>query len=77
MTLIKGSLDGAQECELAIEVDDPSGDPNARVVMLVWLAQDKGLWRVMHFGFDPETRKVEGTAKVRPTPKRPINRRSE
>ena len=77
MTPIEGSHDKAQECELAIEVDDPSGDPNARVVMLVWLAQDKGLWRVLHFGFDPKTRTVEGTARVRQPPPRRISTREE
>ena len=77
MTPIERSQDGAKECELALEVDDPSGDPNARVVMLVWLAQDKGLWRVLHFGFDPTTRTVKGTALVRPPPPRRIIVRQE
>jgi hypothetical protein len=42
------------ECELALEVADPSGDPAAKVVMLVWLANDGGFWRVTHFGFESE-----------------------
>jgi hypothetical protein len=40
------------DVELAMEVSDPSGDPKAQVVMLIWLAKDKGMWRVLHFGFD-------------------------
>ncbi len=43
---------GAAECELAMEVADPAGDPNARAVLLIWLAEDGGYWRVMHFGFE-------------------------
>jgi hypothetical protein len=42
------------ECELAMEVADPSGDPGAKAVMLVWLAKDSGLWRVTHVGFEPK-----------------------
>ncbi len=77
MTPIERSPDGAKECEIAFEVDDPSGDPSARVVLLVWLAQDKGLWRVLHFGFDPTTRTVQGTALVRPPPPRRISVQKE
>lgn len=42
------------ECELAVEVSDPSGNPAAKVVMIVWLAKDGGFWRVSHFGFEPK-----------------------
>lgn len=47
------------ECEVAMEVASPDGDPNAQVVLLVWLAKDKGLWRVTHVGFDPRHRSIE------------------
>jgi hypothetical protein len=52
--------DGArfEETEVLMEVNDPSGDPSARVVMVVWLAKDKGMWRVVHLGFDPHTRSI-------------------
>ncbi len=50
----KSTSGDVTECELALEVADPSGDPAARVVILVWLAKDGGLWRVMHFGFEPK-----------------------
>jgi len=46
------------ECEVAMTVADPNGDPNAQVVIVVWLAQDKGFWRVLHLGFDPKRRSV-------------------
>jgi hypothetical protein len=46
------------ECEVLMEVDDPSGDPNARVVMIVYLARDKGFWRVLHLGFDQTRRSI-------------------
>jgi hypothetical protein len=56
----------AKECEIPIEVADPNGDPNAHVVILIWLNQDHGFWRVMHFGFDTSRRKLEVTSSVNP-----------
>lgn len=47
-----------EECEVRMELADPNGDPNARVVMVIWMAQDEGYWRVMHLGFDPTRRSV-------------------
>lgn len=52
--LSKSSGAEAAECELAMEVNDPTGDPAGNVVMLAWLAKDGGLWRVTHFGFEPK-----------------------
>lgn len=46
----------ASECELGIELADANGDPNAHVVLLIWLAQDQGYWRVLHLGFDATRR---------------------
>lgn len=54
----QGGDAGFDQCEVAMEVDDPSGDPNARAVMIVWLARDNGFWRVVHLGFDPTARSV-------------------
>ncbi len=51
-------------CEMAMEVNDPGGDNNARVVLVVWLAKDSGLWRVTHLGFDPERRSIVGGAQA-------------
>ena len=48
------------ECEVAMVVRDPGGDPNAQVVLLVWLARDSGFWRVTHLGFDPTARDIKG-----------------
>jgi hypothetical protein len=50
--------DGGKRCEIAMEASDPSGDANARVVVLVWLALDNGFWRVTHLGFDPSHRSL-------------------
>jgi len=47
---------GAQECQILMETNDPSGDPNARVVLVVGLIQDEGLWRVLRVGFTPQAR---------------------
>ncbi len=49
------------ECEVAMVVKNPNGDPNANVVMLVWMAKDAGFWRVTHLGFDLSTRAITGT----------------
>jgi len=59
--------DGAKRCELAMVVNDPGGDPNARVVLLVWLELDKGFWRVTHFGFD-RTRRSLGDQRASTSP---------
>lgn len=56
---MKGSDADAMTCEVSMELDDSSGDPSARVVMAVWLAQDSGFWRVVHLGFDPARRSIK------------------
>jgi hypothetical protein len=50
------SAEGIEECDVLIEVDDVKAgrDPNARVVIVVWLAKDNGFWRVVHLGFDAQ-----------------------
>ena len=55
---MKGSDASVMECEVLMEVEDPSGDPNAGVVMVIYLAQDMGYWRVIHLGFDPTRRSL-------------------
>lgn len=59
---------GTKECNIYLEVDDPSGDPNARVVLAVYMAQDSGHWRVLHFGFVQGRRSIS-TRAVTPTVK--------
>ena len=49
---------GTKKCEVRMELADPDGDPRAGVVMIAWLAQDKGLWRVTHVGFDRKRRQL-------------------
>lgn len=53
---------GVEECEVVMQVDDPSGDPNARALLIVWMAKNGGYWRVVHLGFDPTRRSLEGRA---------------
>jgi hypothetical protein len=48
----------ADETEVYMELADPNGDPKARVVMVIWMVQDEGFWRVTHVGFDPTKRSV-------------------
>lgn len=56
----RGGSNEFEKVEVLMEVDDPNGDPDARVVMIVWLAKDNGYWRVVHLGFDRETRSIMG-----------------
>ncbi len=54
-----GSDTDPKKCTVLMELEDPSGEPDARVVMIVWLARDSGFWRVLHLGFDPRRRSIE------------------
>jgi len=56
------SKSGAEETEVAMVCDDPSGDPNSRVVLIIWLVKDTGFWRVTHLGFDPKMRFLAASA---------------
>ena len=47
-----------EECTILMELDDPTGDAGARVVMVLWLARDDGYWRVLHLGFDNTSRSI-------------------
>lgn len=51
---------GAEECDVLMEAQDPSGDPNAQVVIVVYLTKDSGYWRVTHLGFDYQHRTIGG-----------------
>ena len=55
----KGPQADAMECTVMMELNDPSGDANARVVMLISLVQEKGYWRVRRIGFDPSRRTLK------------------
>jgi hypothetical protein len=52
----------AGECEILMEVTGPEGDPNARVVMVIYFAKDNGYWRVTHLGFEPASRSINGNS---------------
>ncbi len=53
--------DGALECEVRMQLNDPGGDPNARVVMIIWMVQDEGMWRATHLGFDATRRSISNS----------------
>lgn len=55
---IKNGPDETEEAVVMMEVVDPSGDPRARVVLVVFMAKDGGYWRVIHLGFDPGRRTI-------------------
>jgi len=52
------SAGGAEECEVLLQVDDPHAfrdgkpDPNASVVIVIWMVKEGGYWRVTHPGFE-------------------------
>ena len=54
----KNANDDVEEAVVLMEVDDPSRDVNARVVLAVYLAKDGGMWRVLHLGFEPGRRSI-------------------
>jgi len=55
----KEGKDSVKECEVLMQLADPSGDPNASVVLVVWMVQDGGYWRVTHLGFDAARRTLQ------------------
>ncbi|RME37241.1 MAG: hypothetical protein D6788_09905 [Planctomycetota bacterium] len=63
---LKGLDLETERCAVYMQVDDPSGDPAARVVMSVYLARDKGFWRVTHLGFRHDRRSLQPDTKAQP-----------
>lgn len=55
----KDAKDANKEAEVLMQLADPSGDPKASVVLVVWMVQDGGFWRVTHLGFDPARRTLQ------------------
>lgn len=55
----KGSANDADQRQVLMEVKDPSGEPNAQVVLVIWLVRDEGYWRVSRLGFDPRRRSLK------------------
>ena len=59
------SAAGVEECAVLLQVDDPhtlrdgKPDPNASVVIVIWMVKDGGYWRVMHPGFEQLDRPKE------------------
>lgn len=47
---------GGEEIEVAMQLEDPGGDPNGGAVLLIWMVKDHGFWRVTHLGFDTRSR---------------------
>lgn len=47
---------GVQECQVLMEVADAGADPNAQVMLVVYMIQDGGFWRVLQLGFVPSAR---------------------
>lgn len=64
----EGSASGAEECQIIMEVADPSGDSNANVLLVVRLVQDSGYWRVFRVGFTPLKRSLKASSAVKTEP---------
>jgi len=54
----------ATEARVYIELQDPSGDANAQVVLIVGLAKDSGYWRVRELNYDYKRRSIAGRGSV-------------
>ena len=69
------SKGGGMECQVVMELEDPGGDPNARVLLAVGLIQDGGYWRVMRIAFAPSRRTLgpRGPAPVSPAEMTPVS----
>ena len=48
---VKDDPSGQQRAQVFMEASDPSGEPNARVIVAVSLVTDGGFWRVARVGF--------------------------
>lgn len=63
---VANSTTGANECQIIMELADPSADrdPHANVLLIVKLVQDSGYWRVFRVGFTPLQRSMKARATV-------------
>ena len=53
---IRNRDDGAQQCKIMTQLADPSGDPNAAVLLNIQLIQDSGYWRVLGLAYENSRR---------------------
>ncbi len=54
-----GADDGVMECKILINLDDPNGDPNAAVVLVLSMVQENKHWRVDRLEFAPTVRSLD------------------
>ena len=59
-----GVATNTNQRQVLMQVNDQSGDPNARAVLVVSLVQDKGYWRVLGLWFDPYRRSIKSRASI-------------
>ncbi len=57
-TPLPNRTDGAQKCQIITQLADPSGDPNANVLLAIHLVQDSGYWRVANLSFVQRAREL-------------------
>ncbi len=54
-----GADEGVKECKILVKLDDPSGDPNAAVVLALAMIQENKHWRVERLAFAPTVRSLD------------------
>ena len=59
---VKNRNDGTQRCKVITQLADPSGDPNAAVLLTIQLIQDSGYWRVVGLAYINSTRGLKPKA---------------
>ena len=59
---VKNRNDGTQQCKIMTQLADPSGDPNAAVLLNIHLIQDSGYWRVLGLAYENSRRSMNPKA---------------
>lgn len=59
---VKNRNDGTQQCKIMTQLADPSGDPNAAVLLNIQLIQDSGYWRVLGLAYENSRRSMNPKA---------------
>ncbi len=64
---VTGAAEGVKECKILVELADPSGDPNASVVLALAMIQEKNHWRVGRLAFAPTIRSLAALSTTKPS----------
>lgn len=56
---VTGAAEGVMECKILIVLNEPSGNPNAAVVLALAMIQEEKHWRVERLAFAPTVRSLD------------------